>query len=160
MTSYHLEFTVWGKPIPQGSKTAGQRDSGRPYVRDANAMTLKPWRKHAAATATEAARGLDTLPGAIQTRLTFSVNRPRNHYRTGRYSHLLRTDAPRYPTSKRHGDADKLTRAILDALTDAGVWNDDSQVVDLRVRKVWCGEHELALPSPGVRVRVAGLPTN
>lgn len=36
-------------------------------------------------------------------------------------------------------DADNLVKSILDALTRAGVWEDDAQVWDLRVRK-WRGE--------------------
>ena len=36
-------------------------------------------------------------------------------------------------------DADNLVKSLLDALTGAGVWADDGQVWDLRVRK-WRGE--------------------
>jgi crossover junction endodeoxyribonuclease RusA len=32
-------------------------------------------------------------------------------------------------------DLDKCVRAVCDALTDAGVWRDDSRVVDLNARK-------------------------
>jgi Holliday junction resolvase RusA-like endonuclease len=41
--------------------------------------------------------------------------------------------APLYPRP----DVDNLAKAVLDALTDAGAWGDDSQVVALTVRKKW-----------------------
>lgn len=49
---------------------------------------------------------------------------------------------PRPKTVKRHmptvpPDIDKLCRAVLDALTDVGVWVDDSQVVDLVATKIY-----------------------
>ena len=36
---------------------------------------------------------------------------------------------------KRRRDLDNLLKGLLDSLTHAGVWLDDSQVVDLRIRK-------------------------
>lgn len=36
---------------------------------------------------------------------------------------------------KRKRDLDNLLKAILDALTHAGVWNDDSQIDDLRIHR-------------------------
>jgi len=36
---------------------------------------------------------------------------------------------------RRKRDIDNTLKALLDALTHAGVWLDDSQVVDLRIRK-------------------------
>jgi Holliday junction resolvase RusA-like endonuclease len=34
-------------------------------------------------------------------------------------------------------DSDNIAKAILDAITKAGVWVDDCQIADLRIRKVW-----------------------
>ena len=47
----------------------------------------------------------------------------------------------------------KLARAVMDALTDAGVWTDDARVTDLRVVKDYPGE-PVAQSTPGVLVRV------
>ena len=38
--------------------------------------------------------------------------------------------------NRRH-DVDKLARAVLDALTDAALWKDDSQVAQLVAEKRW-----------------------
>jgi crossover junction endodeoxyribonuclease RusA len=38
-----------------------------------------------------------------------------------------------YPPDKRTRDLDNLPKAILDAMTHAGFWHDDSQIDDLRI---------------------------
>ena len=64
---------------------------------------------------------------------------------------------PRPKTVKRHmptvtPDVDKLCRAVLDALTDAGVWVDDSQVVDLGATKIYASGIHV-----GAHITVEGL---
>ena len=39
------------------------------------------------------------------------------------------------PPATKKPDLDKLTRAVFDAITSAGVWDDDSQVVDAHISK-------------------------
>lgn len=39
-----------------------------------------------------------------------------------------------YPPCNRRKDCDNFAKALLDALTHAGVYGDDSQIVDLRIR--------------------------
>lgn len=41
------------------------------------------------------------------------------------------------PTGQSVGDLDKLERNVLDALTRAGVWKDDRQVVEMQSSKLW-----------------------
>lgn len=43
-----------------------------------------------------------------------------------------------YRPDKRRRDLDNLFKAPLDALTYAGIWKDDSQITDLRIR--WADE--------------------
>jgi crossover junction endodeoxyribonuclease RusA len=45
---------------------------------------------------------------------------------------------PTLPITRSTGDVDKQARNILDALVDAGVMRDDSQVIDLTIRKRYC----------------------
>lgn len=60
---------------------------------------------------------------------------------------LLRQDAPKgldgrlsvlidaYPPDKRKRDIDNILKPLLDCLTDYGLWVDDEQIDDLRVRR-------------------------
>jgi Holliday junction resolvase RusA-like endonuclease len=61
-------------------------------------------------------------------------------------------DTP-YPTDIHLGDVDKLTRNLLDALTDSHVIADDSYVVTITCHKRWAGPGE----EPGVIVAVEAL---
>jgi Holliday junction resolvase RusA-like endonuclease len=39
-------------------------------------------------------------------------------------------------------DLDNLNKAVLDALSDSGIWHDDRQVADLRSRKFYCRKEQ------------------
>jgi len=47
----------------------------------------------------------------------------------------LVVDIMAHMPDKRRRDLDNVLKALLDGLTHSGVWGDDSQVVDLRIRK-------------------------
>lgn len=141
---------IYGTPIPQGSKTPVTR-KGRPALIDANAATLAPWREHVRAEAADACTYHDTITGPVRVWVRFTFDRPPSHYRTGRNAHLLKDTSPRFP-GRSCGDVDKLQRAIFDALTDARVWADDTQVVDVRARKFYADEDEYALDRAGVDI--------
>ena len=61
------------------------------------------------------------------------IDRPRHHFRTGPYMHMLRDGAPAYPYKRP--DLDKLLRSTMDAMTCAGVWRDDALVHIIHARK-------------------------
>jgi crossover junction endodeoxyribonuclease RusA len=147
-----IVIRAYGRPITQGSKI-----KTRHGLVDDNAKTLKPWRNTVRLAAEDAARYHDTITGPVFVRITFTLERPAHHYRTGANAHLLRPEAPAYPIARGSGDNDKFQRACFDALTDAKVWADDVQVVDVRARKVWAGEHEQALDQAGVRIEIVPL---
>lgn len=42
-------------------------------------------------------------------------------------------------------DADNIVKALQDVLTESGFWLDDSQVVDLRVTKIWAEEPRIVI---------------
>lgn len=130
-----LTLNVWGEPAPQGSK----RHVGRGVMIESS-KKVKPWReavKFAALEATQAGGALTAhagpMDGPVNVEVVFRFTRPKGHYRTGRNSHLLRTGAPRRPAGKP--DLDKLLRSTFDALSDAGVWGDDAQVVTVTASK-------------------------
>ena len=116
-----IRFTVLGTPVPQGSKRA----FGGVLV-DTNHKTLKPWRQEVAAACQEAANGRQLL-GPVGLIVQFHFARPKSHYRTGKNAHLLRENAPEFVDKKP--DIDKTLRAVMDAITIAGAWRDDAQVV-------------------------------
>lgn len=131
-------FDVIGQPVPQGSKRVfGQR------LVDANASTLKPWRATVAAAAADAIPPEWDTAGAFHLTLEFDFARPKSHYGA---RGVLPSRAGTHHTQKP--DLDKLTRAIFDSLTDAGVWRDDSQVADVTAAKWW------TTTGSGVRVTV------
>lgn len=129
--SDQLRVFVPGKPAPQGNK----HHVGNGIM--VENKTLKPWRESIRAALLDEHNQPRTRFGdaAMAVHIEFLFTRPKSHYRTGRNAHLLRDNAPTWPTSKQLGDADKLARAICDATTSAGVWHDDAQVVWMHVVK-------------------------
>lgn len=68
----------------------------------------------------------------------FFRKRPDSHFRKGKFSGLLRDDAPARPTGKP--DVLKLSRAVEDALTGA-VYKDDSQIISETLTKEFGSEN-------------------
>ena len=79
------------------------------------------------------------FPAGIPLRcdLTFYLPRPKGHFGSGKNADRLKASAPTRPTGKP--DRDNLDKAVCDAITAAGVWHDDSQVTDGRIRKRYAG---------------------
>jgi crossover junction endodeoxyribonuclease RusA len=124
---------VYGTPAPQGSK----RHVGKGVMVESS-KKVKPWReavKAAVLDSRDGAWGVVDTP--VVVRVVFILDRPKAHYRTGRHAGLLRDNAPAVPARKP--DIDKLVRATLDALKDAGTYRDDSLVVKLVADKVYAG---------------------
>lgn len=124
-----LSFRVGGRPAPQGSKR--YVGNGRTVE---SSRALRPWREAVRSTAVAAIAANDgdwvPLREPVEVTVTFWLPRPRSHYRA---NGELRDTAPDAVTTRP--DLDKLTRAVLDALTDAGVLADDSYATDLACRK-------------------------
>lgn len=134
-----VAFQVLGKPKPQGSKKHGvNRKTGKSWMGE-QVKGLDTWRRHVRKAATEAATA--PFDGPVRMEVTFVFERGKGHYRTGRFSSLLRDDAPRYPVARSGlGDLDKLIRSIGDAITGP-VLVDDALIVSLASTKVY-GEPE------------------
>jgi Holliday junction resolvase RusA-like endonuclease len=134
MTSRSTVITVHGKPAPQGSKRAfavrgkGGVPTGRVAVIESSHDRVKSWRQAVIDAALVTHTPHDwPLTGPLRIGVVFALPRPKGHYRTGKNASQLRDTAPRYPAGVP--DLSKLLRSTEDALTDAGVWRDDSQVV-------------------------------
>lgn len=147
-----LTVLVRGVPAPQGSHRAFVVGN-RAVITQDNKKT-RPWRQSVQYAAVEALNGQPPTRHPVHVDVTFALPRPRSHYRTGRNAHLLRDAAPAWPAGKP--DVDKLLRACLDSLSDAGVWIDDAQVVDLVARKRYAGPGELLLV-PGALIVISEM---
>jgi len=162
-----IVIAVHGKPAPQGSKRAfavrgkGGVPTGRVAVIESSHDRVKSWRQ----AVIDAALGLEPAPawpldGPLKIGLIFALPRPKGHYGTGRNAARLRDSAPRYPAGVP--DLSKLLRATEDALTDAGVWRDDAQVVAYgRLEKVYAGHYgDHVLTAPGAMITITRLPAS
>jgi Holliday junction resolvase RusA-like endonuclease len=138
-----IEVVVVGPPAPQGSKTyRGMTKQGKPVLTESS-RAVKPWRALVSAAAMGAMDGSGALQGPLRVSMVFTLHRPASAPRRRRE-----------PFSRP--DLSKLARATEDALTDAGLWADDAQVVEyLRLAKVYTGSGDPdAMTVPGVKISV------
>ena len=145
-TRNRLLIDVPGLPESQGSMRGFKTKSGRVILTSDN-NRLTSWRRDAMVAAREMndAVGGGQFLDAVAVALVFTLPRPKGHF--GKRG--LLPSAPEHPAGAAK-DLDKLTRACFDALTGAGIWRDDGQVVDVHARKIY-GER------PGVHIEVGGL---
>lgn len=76
----------------------------------------------------------EPLTGALRVDCSFYFERPKSHYRTGKYSHILKESAPIMHTIKP--DRDNLDKIVLDALKGV-FWIDDCQICLGEIRKFY-----------------------
>ena len=105
-----------------------------------SSQRCKPWRLDAKHTALELRpEGWHAnMEAAIFLSVTFVFARPKNHFRT---NGQLNPKAPAHCTT-RIGDVDKLSRSVLDSLSDGVVYNDDAQVISLIAHKRYANDRE------------------
>lgn len=132
-----LTFFVGGTPIPQGSKTA-IRHGTRARLIEAN-KKLKPWRNtlQTALTAQAAGRRIE---GPFIIYLDFRFTPPQRPRYLNPYGLGIHAVKP---------DVDKLTRAVLDSLTNADIIDDDARCTTLIATKNYTTKLH---PRPGVRI--------
>ncbi|TXH59333.1 MAG: RusA family crossover junction endodeoxyribonuclease [Desulfurellales bacterium] len=127
-----IEFEVYGEPKGQ--------PRARACIRGQHAAVYDPgtadaW-KFAVRAAAKDAAGAAFVPfsGPVMLDLDVWIQRPKGHYSAAKTGGI-KASAPMMPTGKP--DCDNLAKAILDALTNAGIWLDDKQVTHLQVRKIY-----------------------
>jgi Holliday junction resolvase RusA-like endonuclease len=159
------EIVAYGTPAGQGQISFLGKGRGAKHT---NEKVLKPWRRDiilAARRATGAHGYTDragncfvcgviknqhglyaNIPTAID--ITITVSKP--------------TTAPKrrqtWPITRSSTDIDHHARAVLDSLSESGVIRDDSQIIELTIRKVYPDEHPQALSEPGAIIRLYTLP--
>lgn len=120
-----IQFFVPGEPKSQPRPKAA-RIGG--FIRIYTPSTAKAWKGAVAKAAAPFLRS--KLSGPLALELCFRFARPKSHLKK---DGSLTSSAPLYHTKKP--DADNLAKAVMDALTDAGLWEDDDQVIRLLVEK-------------------------
>lgn len=126
-----IRYFVAGEPKGQPRPRACIRGN-RAAVYDPG--TADGW-KWAVRAATAEHRGQGVLGGPVRLVLRFLMPRPKAHFRTGRHSAELKPEAPDHHQAKP--DLDNLEKAVMDAMTAAGIWLDDSQVTSKDSRKLY-----------------------
>jgi Holliday junction resolvase RusA-like endonuclease len=132
-----------GQPRPRAfaMRTAGGKYSARVF----DAGTAEGW-KSIVAEASRSACPPEPISGPVRVGMTFGFRRPKSHLKSNGET---KGGAPNRHTSKP--DADNLAKAVLDCLTQTGLWwHDDAQVAELRVLKEYA-------PRPCVVVTVQPL---
>jgi hypothetical protein len=119
---------------------------------------LKPWREAVKQAALDtlalrasqeygdpAAAALLRLDGPVRVEIAACFDPPKSAPKKRRI----------WPTTRSSGDADKIARSCLDALTDAGAFRDDSQVIDLIVHKHHTTDPDAPLAIPGAVIAIS-----
>ena len=125
-----IRFQVHGLPIPQGS-TRAWVVNGKPII-TSSAKGLTTWRRLVADVAQNYAPE-EPWQGPVGIELHFGLPKPKSAPKRKRV----------WPDKRP--DLDKLTRAVLDALTYV-VFADDSQVIEIQASKDY--------GAPGVHIEV------
>lgn len=135
-----VEIRVFGNPAPQGSKKFLGVKNGRGILVESS-KAVKPWREAVKWAAKESWYWTFTpFRGSLDVDMIFTLPRPKS--------------AKKGAKPSKKPDLSKLVRSTEDALTDAGIWEDDARVVCCLARKVYPNEGQDALPVPGALIRI------
>lgn len=130
-----LSFFVAGLPIASPRARACKRGAFVSVFMPADADNWKMIVRNEARRAWHASEvGFIARPwqGPLCVNLTFYFPRPKGHFNS---KGMLKQNAPGWHTSKP--DRDNADKAVLDALTNLGIWGDDKQVCDGRIKKIY-----------------------
>jgi Holliday junction resolvase RusA-like endonuclease len=145
----NISFTVTGEPKAQPRPKAFARNfgGGKWQARVYDPGTAEAWKS---LIALEAKRYIPDVPlqCPVAVQLVFLMPRPKGHYRS---NGELKPTAPRFHTGRP--DCDNLAKAVLDCLTQLGLWRDDGQVSMLHTVKRYAGK----APS-GAEISINTLP--
>ena len=121
-------IVVLGKPVPQKRHRYSFKKGGvRNY--DPSFTDKKKFKSKVCEFAPKR-----LLKGAISLSLSFYMPRPKHHYRTGKFHHLLKDGSPTLHIVKP--DIDNLSKFVMDALQGI-IWDDDCYIYSLEARKVY-----------------------
>ncbi len=126
-----ISFTVQGEPRPQPRPRAFARNmgGGKFAARVYDAGTAEGW-KSCVALAAKPHLPSKPFEEPLCVCIAFALPRPKSHLNS---RGDLRPSAPTFPVNK--SDCDNLAKAVLDALTQIAMWQDDGQIIDLDISK-------------------------
>lgn len=124
-----VELSIIGDPKPQGSKSGFVNPkTGKVIITEQAGKPLKQWRSTVAEAAEQAAVKHGQQTGPLRVEVVFRLPMPKSRPATVRNAvSAWHTITP---------DVDKLSRALLDGLTDGGLIPDDKVVAWLAAKKV------------------------
>lgn len=135
--SEKVAFTVYGIARPKGSTRAFMRPGMKFPIVTSDNKSVKGWEESVRAALQQHAAGV-FFQGPLMVRIAFSLPRPKSMGR-------------KWPAHTKKPDLDKLARGSLDAMKGV-LWNDDSQVIELHVKKSY------ALDQPSAYIEVEPVP--
>ena len=125
-----IEFTIYGKPKPlkrhSPSKWGGNYD---PSYKDKKDIILRVAKF----------KPKTPLLGGLRVYLVFYMQRPKEHFRMGKFKGQLKKGLSIFHT--KTPDIDNLIKLILDSL-NGQFWNDDKQICQLQSEKLYCNAGE------------------
>ena len=147
-----VPFRVYGKPIPKGNHSAFVRGN-RAIITDSYGGNLSHWQdliRQAAINTKDWTEFFKTYSGAVAVGMDFFFKHPQNHFTAGgSRSKNYRDIYLKAP------DADKLARAVFDALTGT-VYDDDNRAFIEHAAK-WYGQEGVIVTIYYVKERLNGL---
>ena len=147
-----LAFTITGDPKGQPRPRAFARQMGNVHVaRFYDSDVADEWKRAVQIVVLDASivHKWPLTLGPVAISLCFSLPRPKSHFG----AKGLKPSAPVHHSGKP--DADNLAKLVMDQITKSGrVWRDDSQVVSLRVEKLWASGNESGC---SVLIALAGI---
>lgn len=141
-----ITFRVDGEPKAQPRPRAYAFHG---HARMYDAGTSNGWKKLVSYAAKPYCHKTPLL-GPLRVNLHFWFSRPKSHYGKSKGKPYIKESAPRSMTNKP--DVDNLAKAVMDALTDVGMWGDDSQIIITEISKEWADDC-----SQGVQITVDTL---
>ncbi len=137
-----IELFIYGQPKPQPRgrvrKRGGVYDPG----------SAEGWKVAIQAAALKVLPD-EPLTGPLRVDIRFYFKRPNKFLRKkDSIDPVWHTATP---------DRDNLDKAVMDALTDVGMWGDDKQVCAGEVLKFYCGKSGGAAPVPCAVIRIRQL---